>query len=36
MIFKKKKLLIENYLVIAEDDITVRPKTLDELFNDVR
>ena len=30
------KLLIENYLVIAEDDITIRPKNLDELFNDVR
>ena len=36
MIFKKKKLPIEKYLVVAEDDNNVRPKSINELFDDVR
>ena len=36
MIYKKKRLLIEKYLVVAEDDNNVRPKTINELFDDVR
>ena len=35
MIYKNKKLHIEKYLVIAEDDGTIRPKTIEELFDDV-
>tara|TARA_B100000035_G_scaffold83406_1_gene69984 strand:+ start:607 stop:1008 length:402 start_codon:yes stop_codon:yes gene_type:complete len=36
MIFKKKKLLIEKFFVIAEDDGSIRPKSIEELFDDVR
>ena len=36
MIFKKKEAAYRKILVIAEDDGTVRPKSIDELFNDVR
>ena len=35
MIFKKKKQHIEKYL-FAEDDGTIRPKTIEELFDGVR
>ena len=35
MIYKKEA-AYRKILVIAEDDINVRPKTIEELFNDVR
>ena len=33
---QKKEAAYRKILVIAEDDINVRPKTIEELFNDVR
>ena len=36
MICKKKEAAYRKILVIAEDDQFVRPKTIDELFSDVK
>ena len=36
MIYKKKEAAYRKILVIAEDDGTIRPKTIDELFEGVR
>ena len=36
MIYKKREAAYRKILVIAEDDGTVRPKKIEEFFDDVR